>query len=183
MPFAFKRLSIPEVVLIEPQVFSDSRGVFFETYKESDFLKFGINACFRQDNQSKSVSKGILRGLHFQKNPMAQAKLVRVVSGSIFDVAVDIRKGSATCKKWVSAVISAENKLLLFIPEGFAHGFCTLEDNTEVFYKCSNVYSGEFDCGIRWDDPEINIDWPVKNPVLSLKDSGLPLLKDLDTSF
>lgn len=178
MPFNFKKLEIPDVILIEPKVFADERGFFVETYKESDFSEAGIAVKFVQDNHSKSVAKGILRGLHFQKEPAFQAKLVRVIAGSIFDVAVDIRKSSPTFGRWVSAHLSGENKNMLYVPVGFAHGFCTLEENTEVIYKCSRVYSAECDRGILWNDKDINIEWPVKEPILSKKDENWPLLKD-----
>lgn len=174
MSFNFKRLEIPGVILIEPRVLEDERGFFMETYKWTDFVEFGIKERFVQDNHSKSVAKGVLRGLHFQKKPMGQAKLVRAIAGSIFDVAVDIRKNSPTYGKWISAFLSAENKKMLFIPEGFAHGFCTLEENTEVIYKCTNVYSTEDERGLIWNDKDINIQWPIENPILSEKDSELP---------
>jgi len=183
MPFRFKKMEIPDVILIEPEVFGDERGFFMETYKDTDFAEFGIKKRFVQDNHSRSAAKGVLRGLHFQQRPMVQAKLVRVVRGSVFDVAVDIRKKSPTYGKWVSATLSAKNKAMLYIPEGFAHGFCTLEEGTEVVYKCTNVYSAEHDRGVRWDDPAINIAWPVKDPVLSGKDRALPLLAEADNDF
>lgn len=183
MPFNFKRLEIPEVILIKPKVFADERGFFIEIYKDSDFSDFGIKEKFVQENHSKSVSKGVLRGLHFQTPPRTQAKMVRVIFGSIFDVAVDIRKNSPTFGKWVSAVLSGENKDMLYVPEGFAHGFCTLEENTEVIYKCSEIYSPGHDRGIIWNDPALGINWPVENPVLSEKDKVWPLLKDADDTF
>ena len=183
MPFQFKRLEIPEVVLIEPKVFQDQRGFFIEAYKHSDFLKFGIVLHFVQDNHSKSIVKGVIRGLHFQKKSMAQAKLIRVLAGSIFDVAVDIRKNSPTYSKWISVMLSAENKSVLYIPEGFAHGFCTLQDNTEIVYKCTNEYSVEHDRGIIWNDLTINIDWPVKNPILSKRDNSWPHLFEAESDF
>ena len=180
MPFNFKKLKIPEVILIKPTVFTDERGFFAETYKKSDFLDFGIKKEFLQENHSLSCAKGVLRGLHFQIPPKAQGKLVRVVSGSIFDVALDIRKNSPTFGLWISVVLSDENKEMLYVPEGFAHGFCTLEENTEVIYKCSEIYSPGHDRGIMWNDPAIGIDWPVKKPVLSEKDKVWPCLKDAD---
>ncbi len=183
MPFNFKRLEIPGVILIEPTVLSDERGFFMEAYKYTDFAEFGIKERFVQDNHSKSVTKDVLRGLHFQKEPMEQAKLVRAIAGSIFDVAVDIRKNSPTYGKWISALLSAENKKMLYIPEGFAHGFCTLEDNTEVIYKCSDIYSAEYERGIIWNDKDINIQWPITNPVLSPKDQNWPFLKETDNNF
>ncbi|MCD6093867.1 MAG: dTDP-4-dehydrorhamnose 3,5-epimerase [Candidatus Omnitrophica bacterium] len=181
MSFTFKRLEIPDVILIEPRVLEDERGFFMETYKWTDFTKFGIKERFIQDNHSKSVAKGVLRGLHFQKEPMGQAKLVRVIAGSVFDVAVDIRRDSPTYGKWISVVLSAKNKKMLYIPEGFAHGFCTLEKDSEVIYKCSNIYSPEHERGIIWNDKDINIQWPIENPILSEKDSKLPLLDKIDS--
>jgi len=182
MPFTFKRLEIPDVILIEPQVFSDERGFFTETYKYPDFSQFGIKEQFLQDSQSRSA-KGTVRGLHYQKNPMAQAKLVRAARGEIFDVAVDIRKGSGYYGKWISMVLSAENKKILYIPAGFAHGFCALSEGSELFYKFSNIYSKEHERGIIWDDPQIGIAWPVKKPLLSEKDSGFPVLAGADNNF
>ena len=186
MPFEFIKTEIPEVILIKPKVFQDERGFFLETYKKSDFEKAGINAEFVQDNHSKSV-KGVLRGLHFQKKPFAQGKLVRCVRGKIFDVAVDIRKGSPTFGKWVGYELSEENRYILWIPEGFAHGFLTLSEEAEVIYKVSGgEYSPQHDAGIIWNDPDINIKWPVnqvKEIILSEKDKKLPFLKDIDTSF
>lgn len=181
--FNFQKLEIPEVILIKPTVLGDERGFFMETYKWTDFADFGINEQFIQDNHSKSVARGVLRGLHFQKKPMGQAKLVRAIAGSVFDVAVDIRQNSPTYGKWVSVALSAENKKMLFIPEGFAHGFCTLEENTEVIYKCSNVYSAEHECGIIWNDKDININWPINDPILSPKDQNWSPLKEADSNF
>lgn len=183
MPFQFKPLEIPEVILIEPRVIGDERGFFMETYKYKDFSEFGIKIRFVQENHSKSFVKGTIRGLHFQKKPKGQAKLMRTVVGSVFDVAVDIRKNSPTYGRWVSAVLSAENKAMLYIPVGFAHGFCTLEENTEVLYKCSSPYSPELDRGIIWNDKDIDIAWPVSNPVLSLRDKSWPSLKEADNNF
>jgi len=182
MPFTFKRLAISEVILIEPKVFPDERGSFMETYKYSDFAKIGIKEYFVQDNYSKSL-KGILRGLHFQKNPNAQGKLVLCLKGKIFDVVVDIRKGSHTFGKWVGAELSEENNLVLYVPSGFAHGFVVLSEAADVMYKCTREYSPEDDRGIIWNDPDINIYWPVKDPVLSEKDKKHPALKDADTNF
>jgi dTDP-4-dehydrorhamnose 3,5-epimerase len=175
---------IPGLVVIEPKVFEDSRGYFYESYNKKAFHEAGITNEFVQDNQSKS-NKGVLRGLHYQLEPFAQAKLVRVISGSVFDVAVDIRNGSPTYGQWFGEVLSAENKKQMFIPRGFAHGFLVLEDNTEFFYKCDNFYSKEHDRGIKFDDPAINIDWnfPLDNLILSDKDKVQPLLKDADNSF
>ncbi|MFW6112381.1 MAG: dTDP-4-dehydrorhamnose 3,5-epimerase [Chloroflexota bacterium] len=182
MPFNFKNLEIPEVILVEPRVFGDERGFFMETYKAPDFEAAGIKADFPQDNHSRST-KGVLRGLHYQNPPYAQGKLVRAVRGEIFDVAVDIRKGSPTYGRWVSAVLSEENKNMLYVPEGFAHGFCTLSDIAEVMYKATNVYSPESEAGIIWNDDEVNIQWPVQEPVLSDKDQQWPRLRDADNKF
>ena len=182
MPFALKMLEIPGVVLIEPRVFEDQRGFFMETYKTPDFAAAGIKENFVQENHSRS-SKGVLRGLHYQHPPFAQGKLVRVVRGEIFDVAIDIRKGSLTWGKWVGVILSEENKNIIYIPESFAHGFCVLSDIAEMIYKATNVYSPEYEAGIIWNDPEINIDWPIREPILSEKDKKLPSLKDADIRF
>ncbi len=147
-----------------------------ESYKQSEFAKFGIKERFVQENHSQS-KKYVLRGLHFQKSPKAQAKLVRCISGKIFDVAVDIRKNSPTYGKWVSAILSEQNKKEIFIPQGFAHGFCVLSKQAEIIYKTSDEYSPEHEQGIIWNDPEINIKWPIKKPVISAKDSQFPFLK------
>lgn len=175
MPFSFIETAIPGVILVEPRVFKDERGFFLETYKDSEFRANGIDTVFLQDNHSRST-KGILRGLHFQKQPKAQAKLVRCAYGKIFDVAVDIRPESKTFKQWVGYELSSENKRMLFIPEGFAHGFVVISDAAEVVYKASREYSPEHDTGIRWNDPEIGIDWGIDNPVISEKDKNLKLL-------
>jgi dTDP-4-dehydrorhamnose 3,5-epimerase len=182
MPFNFKRLEIPEIILIEPKIFGDERGSFMEIYKYSDFAGTGIKEHFVQDNYSKSL-KGILRGLHFQKNPNSQGKLVWCMRGRIFDVAVDIRRGSRTFGHWVSAELSEENNRLLYVPPAFAHGFVALSEAAGVIYKCTREYSPEDDRGIIWNDPEININWPVKNPVLSEKDKRHPLLRNADNNF
>jgi dTDP-4-dehydrorhamnose 3,5-epimerase len=175
MPFNFKSLSIPDVILIEPFIFRDERGAFAEMYKLSDFKKLGILDNFVQDNYSIS-GKWVLRGLHYQIAPAAQGKLVRVARGRIFDVAVDIRKDSPYFGKWVGIELSEDNRHMLWIPAGFAHGFVALEDNTEVLYKTTEEYAPEFERGIIWNDPEIGIEWPVKNPVLSPKDANFPFL-------
>jgi dTDP-4-dehydrorhamnose 3,5-epimerase len=182
MPFSFKKLEIPGLVLIEPRVFEDGRGFFMETYKAPDFAAAGINGSFVQENHSRS-SKGVLRGLHYQNPPFAQAKLVRVVRGEIFDVAVDIRKGSPTWAKWVGVVLSEENRYILYVPETFAHGFCVLSEIAEVIYKTTGVYSPESEAGIIWNDADLNIDWPVKQPILSEKDRKLPSLENANIRF
>jgi len=182
MPFEFEKLEIPDVILVKPKIFRDNRGFFLETYKKSDFERNGINVEFIQYNHSGSV-KGVLRGLHYQKHPKAQGKLVRCVKGAIFDVAVDIRKNSPTFRKWVGVYLSEENNYMLWIPEGFAHGFLVLSDFAEVMYKVSGAeYSPEHDAGIRWDDPDIGINWPldkVEQIILSEKDKNLPYMKEL----
>ena len=172
MPFEFKPQEIKDVILVEPKVFGDARGFFMETYKKSDFFANGIDVQFNQDNHSKST-KGVLRGLHFQKAPHAQAKLVRCSKGRIYDVAVDIRKGSSTFGKYVKVELSEENKRMLFIPAGFAHGFVALSDEVELLYKASGEYCPEADCGIIWNDSDINIDWNIDfEPILSEKDKA-----------
>ena len=182
MPFDFKKLEINGLILIKPIVFSDDRGFFMEAYKYSDFAKNGIKENFVQDNHSKSV-KNVLRGIHFQLNPKAQGKLVRCTKGKIFDVAVDLRKNSPTFKKWVGVELSDENKYMLYIPAGFGHAFLTLSEEAEVLYKTTEEYSKEHDSGIRWNDPEINITWGIKSPILSEKDANLPYLKDSNLNF
>ena len=182
MPFEFKKTNIEDVVLIIPKVFEDNRGFFLEGYKKSDFINNGITDDFNQDNHSKS-SLGVLRGLHYQTKPKLQAKIVRCIRGKIFDVAVDIRKNSKTFGKWTGAILSEENKNMLYIPEGFAHGFLTLTDTAELLYKASGEYSPQNDRGILWNDPQINIDWQKYGlnfePTLSEKDKKQPLLKDI----
>ncbi|MDL1965224.1 MAG: dTDP-4-dehydrorhamnose 3,5-epimerase [Candidatus Desulfofervidus auxilii] len=182
MPFEFIPLEISQVILIEPKVFADTRGFFMETYSYKAFAKFGIKEHFVQDNHSRSV-KGVLRGLHYQKHPTAQAKLVRCVKGAIFDVAVDIRKGSPTYGKWVGVTLTAENKRMLYIPVGFAHGFYTLEEDTEVIYKVSHYYSPKDEAGIIWNDPKIGIIWPSNTPVVGERDRKWPPLKEADNNF
>jgi len=184
MSFKFKRFQeFPDIVIVEPGAVEDERGWFMETYKKSEFSTQGISQEFVQDNHSGSTLKGVLRGLHFQKQPAAQGKLVRCVVGEVFDVAVDIRKGSPTYSRWVSAILSAENRLMIWIPVGFAHGFVTTTDVAEVEYKVTAEYSGVHDRAIRWNDPGIGIEWPVENPILSRKDAEAPFLKDADNNF
>lgn len=177
-----KTTPIEGLLLVEPRVFPDSRGDFFESYVESDFIEAGIGHRFIQDNQSRS-HKNVLRGMHFQAAPFEQGKLVRVVSGSALDVATDIRKNSSTFSQSFSVTLSGNNNLMLWIPPGFAHGFLALEDNTVVLYKCTAPYNKEFERGIRWNDPELNINWGVSNPILSEKDNRLPLLKEYVASL
>lgn len=172
MPFAFEKMQIKEVILIKPDVFEDARGFFLETYKNEDFNKFGIKSTFVQDSMSFS-KKGVLRGLHFQKEPFQQAKLVSVIKGRIFDVVVDIRRASKTYGKHVFVELSDRNRNMIYIPRGFAHGFLCLEDSL-VEYKIDNTYSKIHEFGIAWNDPELGIKWPVSNPMVSEKDSKWP---------
>ena len=166
------------VKIIEPQVFQDNRGFFLESYNRSNYSKYGIDQDFVQDNHSKSV-KNTLRGLHYQINP-GQDKIVRVIVGEVFDVVVDIRRNSPTYGQWDGFVLSAENKLMIYVPKGFAHGFCVLSDTAEFVYKCSEYWSPKDERGIIWNDPDINVQWPVADPVLSAKDlKNLPL-KELE---
>lgn len=184
MPFEFKPFStLPEVILIETKAFPDARGWFAETYKKSDFSRNGISSEFLQDNHSRSTTKDILRGLHFQNEPAAQGKLVRCLTGEVFDVAVDIRAGSPTCTKWVSTNLSAENRRMIWVPPGFAHGVLTVSDIAEIAYKVTAEYSPAHDRSIRWNDPQIGVNWPVANPILSKKDAEAPLLRDSDCNF
>ena len=182
MPFEFTMLKIPSVVLIHPKIFGDERGFFWELYKHSDFAHAGIQDHLVQDNYSRST-RGVLRGLHYQKTPTAQGKLVTCIKGNIFDVAVDIRKGSPFYGKWVGVELTEENHHIMYVPPGFAHGFQVTSDVAEVMYKCTNEYSLPDDRGIVWNDPEINIRWPLSEPVLSDKDKLHPLLRDADNNF
>lgn len=173
----FRKSSIEGLVEIKPRIFKDSRGYFFESYQYDLFKKNGIPEVFVQDNQSFST-KGVLRGLHLQRAPFAQGKLVRVIQGKVLDVAVDLRKDSPTFGQYESVLLDAELKNMFYIPPGFAHGFATIED--AIFsYKCTNYYDKASEVGIRWDDPELNIDWSIENPLVSDKDQELPFLKDI----
>lgn len=182
--FNFIKTSIDGVTIIEPTVFGDARGYFMETYSKRDFAEGGIDVDFVQDNESRS-RKGVLRGLHFQKkNP--QGKLVRVIEGEVFDVAVDLRKNSPTFGKWEGVVLSAENKKQFYIPEGFAHGFVVLSETAAFVYKCTRFYDPKDEGGLMWNDPAVGIKWPVGDgfePLLSEKDTKNPLLKDLNFAF
>jgi dTDP-4-dehydrorhamnose 3,5-epimerase len=175
-------MEIPDVILVTAKAFSDDRGFFMESFKESVFSESGIKEKFIQDNYSHSI-KGVLRGLHYQKDPKAQAKLVLVTRGKIFDVAVDLRKGSVTYGKWTSAILSDENHAMLYVPKGFAHGFCVLSDKADVFYKVSSEYSPEHERGILWNDPEVSIHWPIEKPLMIKKDLELPILNNADNNF
>ena len=179
MAIEFVKMEIEGVVLVKPKVFGDHRGFFMETYKKSEFFENGITVDFNQDNHSKST-KGVLRGLHFQKEPYAQAKLVRCGRGRIYDVAVDIRPGSPTFGKYVKVELSEDNKHMLFIPAGFAHGFVVLSDEAELLYKASGEYNPAADSGVLWNDPDINIDWEIDfEPILSDKDKVQSRLREL----
>ncbi|MFH0899804.1 MAG: dTDP-4-dehydrorhamnose 3,5-epimerase [Pseudomonadota bacterium] len=182
MPFCFEKLEIEDVVLVRAIALGDERGSFAETYKRSEFVAAGIGDVFVQDNLSRSV-RGVLRGLHFQKNPMAQGKLVQVVGGEVFDVAVDIRKGSPTYGEWVGVVLSASNHLMLYVPPGFAHGFCVLSEEALVAYKATAEYSADCDGGVVWNDPDIGVVWPVENPILSPRDARHPPLRQADNNY
>jgi len=178
-------LDIPDVKIIRPNIFGDHRGFFSETYNCRALAAAGISLDFVQDNQSLSVEKGVVRGLHFQTPPYAQDKLVRVIRGAVFDVAVDLRRGSPTFGKHVSAVVSAHEWNQILVPIGFAHGFCTLEPGTEVIYKVTNYYSPEHDRGLLWNDPELGIRWPISpsGAILSDKDKRQPRFSELRDLF
>lgn len=176
-------LKLDGASIIEPVVHGDSRGFFMESYNEQVFKQNGIHQNFIQDNHSLSAETGVLRGLHYQLNPKAQTKLVRVLSGAIYDVIVDIRKNSQTFGQWVGVILSEDNKRQLLVPKGFAHGFCTLVPNTQVLYKVDEYYSPENDRGILWSDPSLGIDWPTTSPILSDKDKRHPLLKDAEINY
>lgn len=169
---------LEDVLIVEPNIFGDQRGFFLETYHQERYAASGIAGAMVQDNISFS-QKDTLRGLHFQ-HPQGQAKLVQVLEGEIFDVAVDIRHGSPTFGQWVGVTLSSETHRQLFIPEGFAHGFCVLSPTALFMYKCSNLYAPQYEGGLRWNDPDLNIEWPVKQPLLSDRDRNLPLLKEVD---
>ncbi len=182
MPFQFTRLDIPDVLLIEPRTFKDQRGFFMETYKKSEFAANGISSEIIQSNYSHST-RGTLRGLHYQKHPQAQGKLVMALRGEVFDVAVDIRKGSPTYGQWVGTVLSDENFHMLYVPVGFAHGFCVLSDEADFVYQVTAEYAPELERGIVWNDPTIGIQWPIPEPMLSPQDAQLPLLQEADIDF
>ncbi len=174
---------LPGLLVLQPNIFEDQRGYFFESYNQKIFNDLGITCNFLQDNQSLSVEKGVLRGLHFQKPPFAQAKLVRAVLGSVYDVVVDIRKGSPTFGEHFGIELSETNKTFLFIPEGFAHGFVTLQQNSLFNYKCSNVYNQPSEGGILWNDQTLNIDWKTNQPILSEKDKINLTFDEFDSPF
>jgi dTDP-4-dehydrorhamnose 3,5-epimerase len=179
----FIRADLEGIILIKPDVHADDRGFLLESYSQVRFADSGIPVTFVQDNHSCSVKKGVLRGLHFQVPPAAQSKLIRVTRGAICDIVVDIRKSSPTFGKWQRFDLSVDNFRQLFVPAGFAHGICTLEDTTEVLYKMDHPYSPAHERGIRWNDPDLAIVWPFKEPVLSAKDHGLPYFKGFASPF
>lgn len=168
---------LPGVCVIEPKVFGDERGYFFESYNQARFAELGIEANFVQSNVSRSA-KGVLRGLHYQW-PNPQGKLVQVLDGEVYDVAVDIRRGSPTFGRWAAAILSADNKRMFWVPEGFAHGFAVLSDNATFCYQCTALYDGAADAGVRWNDGDIGVDWPIAEPQLSDKDKAAPFLADI----
>ena len=175
MPFSFEQTALPGVVIVEPKVYEDQRGFFMEIYKKSEFARCGIHDDFVQENHSRSVA-GTLRGLHLQRPPKAQAKLVRVVEGEIFDVAADIRPDSPTYGVWVGTRLSSGNRRSMFIPAGFAHGFCVISAAADVVYKTTDEYAPELEWGVRWDDPLLAIPWPCAEPLLSERDRKWPYL-------
>jgi len=179
MPFSFHALDLPGVVLVEPKVFEDERGFFLEVFKGSDFTQAGLPSTFVQENHSASA-RGVLRGLHYQRAPRAQAKLVRVVAGEIFDAVVDMRKDSPTCGKWVGVCLSRENRHMLYVPPWCAHGFCVLSDRAEVVYLATDEYSPVDEGGIAWNDPAIGVAWPIAQPLVSARDSNLDAFEPLD---
>jgi len=178
MPFTFTQTDIHDVMRIEPRVFEDGRGFFLESFKESPFVEAGITDRFVQDNHSQS-QMGTIRGLHYQVDPYAQGKLVRVTRGRVWDVAVDLRPLSPTFKRWVAEELSADNFRMLYIPAGFAHGFVALEDDTDFFYKCTAEYDAASERGIRWNDPDLALPWPVEVPLVSERDQALPLFSEV----
>ena len=179
----FIETEINGVLIVEPSVFGDHRGFFMESWSKRAFEEAGLHYNFVQDNHSSSSVKGTLRGIHFQRGVMSQAKLVRCVKGAVYDVAVDLRPESPTYKKWIGIELSAENKRQLLIPRRFGHGFVTLTDDVEFLYKADNFYEPEYDGGVRWNDPELKINWGIDNPILSDKDQNSPFLKDAVTDF
>lgn len=179
----FEKTKLDGVVIITPNVFGDHRGFFMESWSQRKMEEAGLLYNFVQDNHSLSSKKGVLRGIHFQKGDKAQAKLVRCVRGAVLDVAVDLRHDSPTYKQWVAVELSAENKKQLLIPRGFGHGFVTLTDEVEFLYKADNYYAPEADGGIRWNDPEIGVEWGIENPILSAKDEKNPFLSEVGEVF
>lgn len=177
------KTKLKDAYILEPKVYGDHRGFFMETYNTKLLEEQGYYFNFVQDNHALSKESGVLRGLHYQLDPFAQTKLVRVTKGAVYDVIVDIREDSPTFGQWEGFILSEDNKRQLLVPQGFAHGYCTLVENTEFLYKVDNYYSPEHDRGIAWNDPYLNIDWPTSNPILSEKDTKHPKLKDLGSQF
>lgn len=182
MPFEFSSTRLPGVIEITTRVFPDDRGEFAELFQSSAFRSNGVDISLKQINYSKS-KKAVLRGLHYQLSPKSQGKIVHVMSGSGFDVAVDIRKGSPTYGKWVGVTLSAEKKNMLYIPQGFAHGFCSLEDDTVLVYYCTDEYSPDHERGVVWNDPALNITWPLESPILAERDASYPTLEQAENTF
>lgn len=178
MKFKFQNLEIPDILLINPNIFEDNRGILSQVYDQEEFFKNGINTEFVQDIYTIS-KKNVIRGIHFQNKPKEQAKLVQCLKGKVLDIVIDIRKNSNTFGKYISCILSEDNKNILFIPEGFAHGFLALEENNLLLYKLSNKHYDEYQNGIRWNDKDININWNVENPIISEKDKNLPFFKDI----
>jgi dTDP-4-dehydrorhamnose 3,5-epimerase len=178
----FIQSDITGLLLLKPSVYEDERGYFYESYNIDELERAGIDVIFKQDNVSKS-HKGVLRGLHFQNPPYEQGKLMRVLKGAVLDVVVDIRKNSTTFGKWTSITLTEENKLIYWVPPGFAHGFLALEDDTVFTYKCTEVYNKESEDSIRWNDPDLGIEWGIIKPLMSEKDKAAPFFKDLDSKF
>lgn len=179
MPFDFARQAIPDVVLIRPKPSEDERGYFMETFRRSEFEKAGIRGDFVQDNHVRTRARGVLRGLHFQRDPHAQAKLIRCIRGRIFDAAVDIRKGSPTFGRYAAVELSEERREMIYVPRGFAHGYVTLTEDSEVLYKIDAEYNRDAEGGLLWNDPDLKIPWPVANPTLNARDAAWPRLRDL----
>jgi dTDP-4-dehydrorhamnose 3,5-epimerase len=182
MPFTFKQLEIPGLVVIEAQRFDDNRGFFTELFKSSDFAAHGLPPAFAQENLSHST-RGVLRGLHYQVPPHGQGKLLTAVHGRIFDVAADIRRGSPTYGRWLGVELTAENGLMFYVPPGFAHGFCVLSDEGTLLYKVTVEYAAECERGIIWNDPQIGVEWPIAEPLLSPRDTALPPLHEAENHF
>lgn len=179
MPFQFERLAIPDVILVRPRAIGDARGFFMETYRRADFEAAGLRGEFVQDNHSRTSRKDVLRGLHFQRAPHEQAKLLRCTRGRVFDVAVDVRPGSPTLGRHVAVELSEDDRAMLYVPRGFAHGYVTLTDDCEVLYKVDADYAAQAEGGVAWNDPDLAVPWPVADPILSDRDRAWPRLRDL----
>jgi dTDP-4-dehydrorhamnose 3,5-epimerase len=179
MPFEFERLAIPDVVLVKARALGDARGFFLESYRRSEFERAGIRGEFVQDNHVRTAQRGVLRGLHFQRDPHAQAKLIRCVRGAVFDVAVDLRRGSPTFGRHVATELSEDGRAMIYVPRGFAHGYLTLTEGSEVLYKVDAEYAPAAEGGVLWSDPDLAIAWPLKDPALNERDRGWPRLREL----